>query len=201
MPFIDQKDLIKLYDEIDSLSDKERELRKGYVDLKLENNAIVENQRKKKVLIYLLSALVVCLLFSLFYVQRTKKNIPISTRITSLQKQLDSVVSLNTIYKKETSFTANDGKNVLVYAVQIGVFKDLKIDKNIHKGFKQLENREGLYTYMIGEFQSYEQVKIFKDQVVALGIKDAFIVAHYNGKRIGINKALKISDELEFYDQ
>lgn len=192
MPFIDQKDLIKLYDEIDILSEKEKELRKGYIDLKLESTKISESQRKKKIIIILLFSLVCLLGFFLLRANKTNKD-------KLLQSKLDSVARLHTLQYQKKNEIVQEKK--LIYSVQIGVFKNLDIDHSIHKGFTQIEGEEGVYTYMIGEFLTYKQVRVFKNQIVNLGVKDAFIVAYYNSKRISINKALKISNELDFYDE
>ncbi|MFV0247418.1 MAG: hypothetical protein ACK5H1_00455 [Tenacibaculum sp.] len=186
MPFIENDNLVKLYEEIDLLSNREKDLKKGYIDLKLENNKIA---KQKKTYIYL--SLVLMLLLSassLFFLTQFNKKPKSEFQNGNLQKTIDSI-SVKKNKKK------NITNNKVIYAVQIGVFKQLNINNsnNLNKSFKKIINQNQTYTYNIGEFDNYNQAKSFKEQVLKLGIKDAFIVAYKEGKRMSIERALAIS--------
>jgi len=81
----------------------------------------------------------------------------------------------------------------LVYKVQIGVYKN-KISKEIFKGLSPVfeDVYKGGVRYSVGAFRKLLYVKQAKKYVVELGLKDAFVVAYYNGERIAIGKALKM---------
>jgi hypothetical protein len=46
--------------------------------------------------------------------------------------------------------------------------------------------------YSVGAFPKFDYAKQAKMHVVNIGLKDAFIVAYFNGKRVNINEALKL---------
>lgn len=192
MPFVDEDDLVKLYDEIDELSIKKEELRKGYINLKLKNNKILKYRRRRNVLIFLLLSVVLLLIFLLY---KTKSNLKQSVKKEYvIKKQIDSLKNLHTNIKVKKIKT---NPKLPIYAVQIGVLNSVEFeqDKNISKSIKIVQKPNGSYSYIIGEFLNYQYASKFKKQIKNFGIKDAFIVAYYKGKRIDIKKALTISKE------
>ena len=54
-----------------------------------------------------------------------------------------------------------------------------------------VEKQAGLFKYTAGSFSNYTQAKAFKDTAVSRGLRDAFVVAYRNGKRIDIMDALQ----------
>jgi len=47
----------------------------------------------------------------------------------------------------------------------------------------------GLYKYTSGEFATFEQAQQHRNNVIAKGFKDAFVVAFRNGERIKTSEA------------
>ncbi len=71
-----------------------------------------------------------------------------------------------------------------VYAVQIGAFvkRDLSLYSDGFINFKEIK-AEGFNKYALGNFASLDEAKAFRSELVALGIKDAFIGFYQNGVR------------------
>ena len=80
----------------------------------------------------------------------------------------------------------------MLFTVQIGVY-------NSQLKSSQLNNLEpiyreklsgGLYRYTAGVYSNIDRVKADKAKVNALGMRDAFVSAYFNGEKIKINEAL-----------
>ncbi len=78
-----------------------------------------------------------------------------------------------------------------VYAVQIGAFeeRDLALYSENFVNFKEIKN-DGFNKYALGNFESLEEAKAFRKELVALGMKDAFIGFYQNGERLHIEKVV-----------
>jgi len=76
---------------------------------------------------------------------------------------------------------------VLDPAVQISA-DELKAQYNIREDI-QIVNENGLVKYQIGNLNSYEDACLLRDQIVGLGVKDAFVVPYENGRKIHITEA------------
>lgn len=81
----------------------------------------------------------------------------------------------------------------LFYAVQVGVFgrpvSSAEI-KNITP-LNQENMPNGNYRYSTGKFNSFESATLARDEVRALGIRDAFVVAYKEGQRLAGNQIPK----------
>jgi hypothetical protein len=79
----------------------------------------------------------------------------------------------------------------LFFTVQVGVYnKPIRNDQL--KQFDDLvtfKTEKGQIRYSSGMFENVNDVKIHKNQAVAKGVADAFVVAYYQGKRISIAEA------------
>jgi hypothetical protein len=79
----------------------------------------------------------------------------------------------------------------LFYTVQVGVYsKPVALDKifNITPLNSEL-TETGKIRYTTGVFLDTEEARIRKDGTVQLGVKDAFVTAYLNGKRIPMREA------------
>ncbi|HNP49740.1 MAG TPA: hypothetical protein PKL85_12935, partial [Bacteroidia bacterium] len=86
----------------------------------------------------------------------------------------------------------------IVFRVQLGAFKNnvpyqmveafLKITD---KGISQETDKRGLHIFYTGSFTDYTKAMQLKEEIVNLGVKDAFVVALRNGERIPISEAFK----------
>ncbi|PCI94492.1 MAG: hypothetical protein COB15_13935 [Flavobacteriales bacterium] len=105
-------------------------------------------------------------------------------------KNNEDFVFDGSINNVKTSLISSEG---LIYKVQIGAYKN-KISKDIFKGLSPVYEdpyADGV-KYSVGAFKKLLYAKQAKKYVVDLGVKDAFIVAYFDGKRIPVNKAIKL---------
>jgi hypothetical protein len=92
-------------------------------------------------------------------------------------------------------------ENVVVYKVQIGTYRG-KLPANVDKTFKRLSilrkidknsNEKGDEVYTVGELAQFSDAVKLQQQIRLEGVKDAFVVAYHNGKRITLEEAKKMS--------
>ena len=87
----------------------------------------------------------------------------------------------------------------LVFKVQIGAFHK-PLPSDIFKGLQPISGettRPGWIRYCAGLFKAFEPANIVKKEIQRSGYKDAFVVAYFNGKRIGLNEAYAMLKEKE----
>ncbi|MBL4654601.1 MAG: thrombospondin type 3 repeat-containing protein [Bacteroidia bacterium] len=91
----------------------------------------------------------------------------------------------------------------LIFKVQIGAYQsDTPIDL-----FQKIEaitsepGPNGYTRYTAGVFRSYDASELFKNDVINKGIKDAFIVSYNNGKRMSMNAAVNILNNMNTEEQ
>ena len=79
----------------------------------------------------------------------------------------------------------------LFYTVQVGVYsKPVPLDKLFNITPLNSERTEtAKVRYTTGRYNDTEQARLRKEQAVALGVKDAFVTAYLNGKRIPMQEA------------
>ncbi len=84
-------------------------------------------------------------------------------------------------------------ENKVTFKVQIGLYSSEKKKElfNISTSISQSKTKDGKYQYTTGEFTNLESAKTTKELVRSQGVKDAFIVAYKNGKRIPIADVVK----------
>lgn len=80
----------------------------------------------------------------------------------------------------------------VLFKVQIGAFKkkDLSEFSKNNPSF-QLDEKDGVMKYTIGMFQDYWEADTFKKYLREMGVKDAWIVAFKDGKRVPIKDVLE----------
>ena len=81
------------------------------------------------------------------------------------------------------------------YTIQIGVFST-PVKKGVfdYEGLNVVALPNGLYRYHAGMFNSLFDAADLKNEITAT-IKDAFITAYYNGKRISLSEASKLQNK------
>lgn len=84
----------------------------------------------------------------------------------------------------------------LIFKVQVGAFRK-PIPQNLFKGISPITGEttpKGFIRYTAGIFTKYSNADKVKNKIVAMGYKDAFVVAFLNGKRIPINEAYALAE-------
>jgi hypothetical protein len=90
-------------------------------------------------------------------------------------------------------------KKLVVFKVQIGVFKNLPpVNKEAqYKLLKEAVQQEttstGLVRYTVGTTYDYNEAVKTKNNMIAEGLEDSFIIAFYKGQYITVQEALEIS--------
>jgi hypothetical protein len=83
----------------------------------------------------------------------------------------------------------------LFYTVQVGVYsKPTQLDRiyNITPLNSELMD-DGHIRYTSGKFDNIKSAGQYREKMVALGVRDAFVIAYFNGKRIPLEDALYLS--------
>ncbi len=91
--------------------------------------------------------------------------------------------------------TGTNIKNVpgLVYTVQIAFVNEPARSRELLNltPIYYYKSPKGTISYSAGIFKTINKANAEKNKVVAAGIKDAFVVAYYNGRRIELKEAIK----------
>lgn len=111
-------------------------------------------------------------------------------KITELTETIQSLSMNQEVENTDTSGSAGSLNGEKVYAVQIGAFesKDLSLYSKNFVNFKEIKS-EGYNKYALGNFETLEEAKVFRREIVRLGFKNAFIASYQNGERIKIEEA------------
>lgn len=103
--------------------------------------------------------------------------------------------------KKTVLENNTESETGIVFKVQIGAFKDevpLEIAnqfiKIAGKGIKNYKDDNGLTVYTLGSFKTYEEASGLKVEIAGT-VKDAFIIAMNNGKKISIDEARSLQNK------
>ncbi|MDO9040615.1 MAG: hypothetical protein Q7U65_04540, partial [Bacteroidota bacterium] len=114
----------------------------------------------------------------------------------------DTIVFYQTAPQKIENKTEATGG--VLYKIQIGAFK-AKIPDSANKLIKKLSlirnvenyvDDNGVKIFTTGNLRIYDEAVTMQNQVKQEGIKNAIIVAYHNGKRITVNEARKLNNEL-----
>ncbi|MCU0416432.1 MAG: Ezrin/radixin/moesin family protein [Cytophagaceae bacterium] len=120
--------------------------------------------------------------------------------INNLKQQLAQQVQVQQAQPQATTggsagssgSTATSTKGI-VYKVQIGAFKNKDLTKyfNNNKNFSGDVDADGTKKYTLGTFTDYWEADNFKKYLREMGVKDAWVVAYKDGKRIELKDALE----------
>lgn len=122
--------------------------------------------------------------------------------VSTAKKESGIDVTPKTVAVPDENASKNAGVEKLIFKVQIGSFKNnlqsTVFRKALPKISKQMkvENYKGLRNmviYTVGNLTNYQEAVVLKDQMVSEGIKDAFVAAFLDGKRIKVNEAINIA--------
>lgn len=110
-----------------------------------------------------------------------------------------------TYYKSsQKAVVKTDAASGIIYKIQVGAYKG-KVPESAAKSIKKLsvirkveklKDEKGITLYTTGSLKDYQQAVILQNQVKQEGIKNATITAYQNGKKIPLDEARKINNEL-----
>jgi len=203
MPYIKDKNLVNIYEEVDKANHTIYKLNSLLKDQE-ENNSILKKHR----IILGSFGLLLLILFLWSFVNKSNtpsekylmKNNLTLVNMDSLNLLKDAA-SIDKIYQFNEEELGEDGiaGEPIVYSIQIGAFTNFKAklfsDDLAHmKEFKA----GGLNKYAIGNFITYTEAKILNEDLRRLGFKDCFVIAQSYGENVNIREALELSEEPQF---
>lgn len=114
-------------------------------------------------------------------------------RIKGLENQLaaqaDSIAALRMRLAEAVAAQKVDIRELpdgRAYQVQIGAYEVFSIKEFLEQDrYMSYEFEEGMEKYMLGYFQDLNFAEQFRDELVRMGIEDAFVVRYEDGARIG----------------
>lgn len=110
--------------------------------------------------------------------------------------QEDSIQPI--IYNTHKSAIPKDDYNGVLFAIQIGAYKDLDLSeyKDNLLGLKQ-DTYDSLNQFTLGEFIEYEEALAFLSKVQQMGFEQAHIMSFKKGQRIRLEYALSMLEKEE----
>ncbi|MDY7393779.1 SPOR domain-containing protein [Aureibaculum sp. 2210JD6-5] len=198
MPYIKDKNLVNIYEEVDKANQTINKLNKLLKEEE-ENNSIL---RKHRIILGIFGLLALILFLWSF--------LPKSNKIDNkyLIKNNLSLINNDTLHDlKEAKKIAFEVKRnaqgivgeTIVYSIQIGAFANFKAklfsDDLAH--MKEFEEG-GLNKYAIGNFVTYAEALVLKEDLKRLGFIDCFIIAQSYGDPVNIREALELSEETQY---
>jgi len=200
MPFIEESDLLELHKDVD----KAQLMNERLLDqIKIKNKEIKKKGIQRNILgAFTAVFLIGTLALTSFTMGLTSSQAYNETKIGPNQNVLVSIDSLEVIKSRLDNISSKNQELSLVnefylakqfleketiYSVQIKSF----VDNNITLASKSLANtmfvkNNPFYSYSIGNFETIDEARAFRYQLVEMGFEDAFVASYKDGKRIQI---------------
>ncbi len=195
MPFIRDKNLVNIYEEIDKANDTIKTLSTALKDEE-ENNSVLKKHR----IVLGVFGLILLILFLWSFLPKSKqykeeyliKNNLSLINTDSLHKLQRKVRQINTVNKSKASLADMS----IIFSIQIGAYSNFNVSL-ISEDLAHLEEfeNEGFNKYAIGKYTSYKEAVLLRDDLKKLGFKDCFIIARSYGNPVNIKEALELSGE------
>ena len=194
MPFIEESDLLDLHKDID----KSQILNERLLDqIKYKNKELKRSKIQRNILAGITGFFLLGVLALYSFNAGMRSNVPDNGKL--LVMNLDSLEVIksridNLKIKNEELSTVKEfylAKEFLdkekIYSVQIKSF----VDNNITLASQSLTNTlfvktNPFYSYSLGNFETIEEARSFRYQLVKMGFDDAFVASYQNGKRLKI---------------
>lgn len=196
MPFIEESDLLELHKDID----KAQIINERLLDqIKIKNKELKSNKIQRNVLagvtgLFLIGTLAITSftvgwrssssgtdqqIAGTVYIDSLDA---IRTRINNLKEQNEELSLVKEFYLAKTFLEKEK-----VYSVQVKSF----VDNNVTLASEALTNTlfvktNPFYSYSLGNFETLKEAQLFREQLVDIGFKDAFVASYKEGKRIQI---------------
>ncbi len=195
MPFVRDKNLVNIYEEIDKANDTIKSLSTALQDEE-ENNSLLKKHRIGLGVF----ALVLMILFLWSFLPKSKQY-----KEEYLIKNNLSLVSTDSLHKLQRrarqvfvtdSLKTSISDLSIIYSIQIGAYTKFKSNL-ISDKFSQLEGFEdnGFNKFAVGKFTTYKESILLRDDLKRLGFSDCFIIAKSYGLPVNIKEALELSGE------
>jgi len=207
MPYIKDKNLVNIYEEVDKANQTIGKLT-DLLKNEEEHNSIL---KKHRVILGIFGLLLLLLFLWSFLAKDEKLDQKYLLKNNLTLIDTDSLETIKSSLSVSTNGTLNDdilgedednigmAGETIVYSVQIGAFANFKAqlfsDDLAHlKEFKE----GGLNKYALGNFITYAEAKVLKEDLRQLGFKDCFVIAQSYGQPVNIKEALELSEETHY---
>ncbi|MEP0133885.1 MAG: SPOR domain-containing protein [Eudoraea sp.] len=194
MPFIEESDLLELHKDID----KAQIINERLLDqIKFKNKELKRSKVQRNILagvtaLFLIGTLAITSFTAGLSRSNTydNQNLLVSidsldavkTRIDNLQQKNDELSLVKEFYLAKMFLEKEK-----IYSVQVKSF----VDNNLTLSSESLTNTmfvktNPFYSYSLGNFETLEEARSFRYQLVKMGFEDAFVASYQDGKRIKI---------------
>ncbi len=120
--------------------------------------------------------------------------------VADAQANTATIAATNNATSTANTTTANNAANAggIVFKVQVGAFaKEVPVETttlffNLPSKVEYYKDVNGITIFNVGNFTNVEDARKLKDQVIAAGLKDAFLVAYQGKEKISVEKALEL---------
>lgn len=119
--------------------------------------------------------------------------------VADAQNTTNENTSSNANNTNTTNNSGNTANSVnIVFKVQVGAFaKEVPVETttlffNLPSKVEYYKDGNGITIFNVGNFTNIEDARKLKDQVIAAGLKDAFLVAYQGKEKISIEKAQEL---------
>ena len=194
MPFIEESDLLELHKDID----KAQIINERLLDqIKFKNKELKRSKIQRNILagvttLFLIGTLAITSFTAGLSRSNTydNQNLLVSidsldavkTRIDNLQQKNEELSLVKEFYLAKMFLEKEK-----IYSVQVKSF----VDNNLTLASESLTNTmfvktNPYYSYSLGNFETLEEARSFRYQLVKMGFEDAFVASYQDGKRIKI---------------
>jgi len=195
MPFVRDKNLVNIYEEIDKANGTIKTLSTALKDEE-ENNSLIKKHR----VILGIGCLILLILFLWSFLPKSKQykqeyliknNLSLidTDSLHKIQRKAKQVVIIDSV---KTSLIDMS----IVYSIQIGAYTNFNSNL-ISEDITQLEEFEenGFNKFSIGKFTTYKETVLLRDDLKRIGFIDCFVIAKSYGVPVNIIEALQLSNE------
>lgn len=194
MPFIEESDLLELHKDID----KAQIINERLLDqIKFKNKELKRSKIQRNILagvttLFLIGTLAITSFTAGLSRSNTydNQNLLVSidsldavkTRIDNLQQKNEELSLVKEFYLAKMFLEKEK-----IYSVQVKSF----VDNNLTLSSESLTNTmfvktNPFYSYSLGNFETLEEARSFRYQLVKMGFDDAFVASYQDGKRLKI---------------
>lgn len=193
MPYIDEKDLLALHEQID----REKAINNKLLDQINEKGKAYARALMVRNIAWLSFGIIIIAAAAAsfyFYLEIGKTNNAYAlcrekeTLYAQQQVKMDSLMATRDSLQQESHHIEQESLIAdVVYSVQIGAFKDLDIPlRSAWGNYAYNPTYHQLLAFSIGVYKTVDEAREFRKILVKMGFKDAFVASYQNGSRIAI---------------